>query len=211
MENTHWLINEKLLDDRPELKKDLVNTLISMRAVLNLKSDVMIPNKDTKTLAYLNALDKSAIHAYQKRLMDLEEFRLPESLLAIIQYEFQAEMLLKKTEVPVSIKMFLEYVVWTIGSFRKRWNIEPFEDTNLKIGWQHFCKNCITTFFSNLILPRCPDCDGGVEMTSICTYPHGYEIKDGGFIRSKMSDFAPSNGSEEKAIASIKKLLGVGN
>lgn len=208
-----WLIDEKLLDKNPELKKDLINTLISMRAVLNIHEEPFMKamtNNDKVALSYLKALHKSAIHAYEKRLCCFEEYRYPETLIAILQYEFQAEMMLKKTKPPPLVKRYIEYVKWTISSFRVRWKIEPFEDTGLKIGWQHRCMGeCKRFFFSLEVSETCPSCGGKAEANEICTIPHGHMMDKGVIIGTSNCDFAPSNGNEKFAIESIKQMLGV--
>jgi len=211
--NETWWHDEELLTAKPELKKDLINTLIGMRAVFDLENDTGVrlaisPEKEKElAISYLKGLHKSAIHAYMKRLCDLEEYRLPETLIAILQYEFQANMMLEKTKVPISVKRYVEYVSWLIGSFRKRWGIEPFDDTGLKLGWQLYCEACNRWIFSDNMNEKCDICGKEAELNEICTIPYGCEFK-GGKIAGNAS-FAPSNGSEDKAIASVKKLLGV--
>lgn len=106
-EKTHWLIDEELFNKFPELKQDLIMTLVSMRAVLDLTKDdwfSIISKNDQIAVSYAKGLEKSAIHAYCKRLCDFEEYRKPESLLAILQYEFQARMMLTKTKPPETVK-----------------------------------------------------------------------------------------------------------
>ena len=209
-----WWHEEELLDKNPELKEDLINTCIGMRAVMGLDKDTGFrlasmnedKTKERIVKSYLNALNKSGIHAYCKRLCDFEEYRLPESLIAILQYEFQANMLLNKTDVPVSIKRYVKYVSSLIGNFRKRWNIEAFEDTDLKMGWQLQCIKCRKWYFSDTIDFIC-SCGLETEVNEICTIPIYSEFKGGQIVSN--SSFCPSNGSEAKAIASVKKLLGV--
>lgn len=211
MEN-FWMDNEELFNRHPELQKDLINTMIGMRAVLDLEKDIFVASQiqnDKLSRSYVKALQKSAIHAYYKRLCDFEEYRKPESLVAILQYEFQARMLLEKTKVPEPVKRYVQYVRWLISSFASRWKIELFEDNRLKMGFQHRCPACRNFVFSENILESCPDCKSTViDLEEICTYPFNYEIQDGRIIQSKDS-FCPSNGSEDKAIMSIKKVLGV--
>ncbi len=153
-----WMNDEELLNARPELKQDLIMTMVGMRAVLNLDEDVFLRammKRDRLSLSYCKALHKSAVHAYCKRLLDFEEYRRPESLIAVLQYEFQARMLLEKTEVPPLLRWYVEYVQWLISSFAQRWNIELFEDTGLLMGFQHRCEKCKHTFFSEKPLDAC--------------------------------------------------------
>lgn len=211
----HWMHDEELFNKHPKLKRDLINVLIGMKAVIDLDKDIFIKSRtegNKVARSYLKGLSKSGIHAYMKRLCDFEEYRKPETLVAILQYEFQANMLLNKTEVPKSIKWYVEYVSWLIGSFRERWGIEPFEDTGLEIGWQCRCAfaRCERYFFALEIPDKCPSCGADqIEINEICTVPFGHEVKNGYIIKDKFGGFAPSNGSEEKAIMSIKKILGV--